>query len=157
MAKRQRKTYTETERQDVLAAAQKEGLTALQIQKKFGVRPVTYYSWRKKKGLQGLRGRRPAVGATGGVGDCLRHEVNAGGGDDAEVGLGPEAAKIRADADRQMEIKEGEGEASKIRAVKLAEAEGEAAQIKQKGDTIIIESETKEIIKTVLDIKKPGR
>ncbi len=78
MAKRQRKTYTETERQDVLAAAQKEGLTALQIQKKFGVRPVTYYSWRKKKGLQGLRGRRPAVGATGGdLGSQVRAGVQA--------------------------------------------------------------------------------
>jgi transposase-like protein len=75
MAKRARKTYTETQRQEILAAAQKEGLTALQIQKKFGVTPVTYYSWRKKKGLKGPRGRRPAAAATGGD---LSAQVRAG-------------------------------------------------------------------------------
>ena len=66
MAKRPRKTYTEAQRQEILAAAQKEGLTALQVQKKFGVTPVTYYSWRKKKGIRGPRGRRPGVQSAGG-------------------------------------------------------------------------------------------
>jgi transposase-like protein len=75
MAKRPRKTYTEEQRQEILAAAVKEGLTALQIQKKFGVRPVTYYSWRKKKGLKGPRGRRPGVASA--VGD-LSSQVRAG-------------------------------------------------------------------------------
>jgi transposase-like protein len=75
MAKRPRKTYTETQRQEILAAAQKEGLTALQVQKKFGVTPVTYYSWRKKKGIRGPRGRRPGSGSSGGA---LSAQVRAG-------------------------------------------------------------------------------
>ena len=29
--------------------------------KKYGVTPVTYYSWRKKEGLVGRRGRRPSL------------------------------------------------------------------------------------------------
>jgi transposase-like protein len=76
MAKRARKTYTEAQRQEILAAAQKDRLTALQVQKKFGVTPVTYYSWRKKRGLKGPRGRRPAAGVAGG-GD-LGAQVRAG-------------------------------------------------------------------------------
>ena len=74
MAKRPRKSYTEAQRQEILNAALKDGLTALQVQKKFGVTPVTYYSWRKKKGIKGPRGRRPA-GATGGD---LSAQVRAG-------------------------------------------------------------------------------
>jgi transposase-like protein len=74
MAKRPRKTYTEAQRQEILNAALKDGLTALQVQKKFGVTPVTYYSWRKKKGIKGPRGRRPAS-ATGGD---LSAQVRAG-------------------------------------------------------------------------------
>ncbi len=76
MAKRARKSYSEAQRQQVLDAAQKEGLTALQVQKKFGVRPVTYYSWRKKQGLKGPRGRRPASAPAAG-GD-LGAQVRAG-------------------------------------------------------------------------------
>ena len=77
MAKRPRKSYTETQRQDILNAALKEGLTALQVQKKFGVTPVTYYSWRKKKGIKGPRGRRPASAALVGGGD-VSAQVRAG-------------------------------------------------------------------------------
>jgi transposase-like protein len=74
MAKRSRKSYTETQRQQILDAALKDGLTALQVQKKFGVTPVTYYSWRKKKGIRGPRGRRPALVAGG----DLKAQVRAG-------------------------------------------------------------------------------
>ena len=77
MAKRARKQYTEAQRQEILNAALKEGLTALQVQKKFGVTPVTYYSWRKKKGLQGPRGRRPAGGRGGDVSAQVRAGVQA--------------------------------------------------------------------------------
>ncbi len=63
MAKRPRKSYTEEQRQSILETAIKERLTALQVKKKFGVTPVTYYSWRKKNGIKGPRGRRPAVAA----------------------------------------------------------------------------------------------
>ena len=75
MAKRPRKTYTEAQRQEILAAAQKDGLTALLVQKKFGVTPVTYYSWRKKKGIKGPRGRRPGTQSAGGD---LSAQVRAG-------------------------------------------------------------------------------
>jgi transposase-like protein len=63
-ARKKRQSYTPQKRAEVLAAAQKEGLTAAQVQKKFGVTPVTYYSWRKKSGATSRRGRRP--GAAGG-------------------------------------------------------------------------------------------
>ena len=68
MAKKKRKKrvqYTAAERAKVLAAAKAENLTALQIQKKFGVTPVTYYSWRKKSGLTRRRGRRGGRGRPG--------------------------------------------------------------------------------------------
>ncbi len=64
MAKKKRKKrvqYSEAERARVLAAAKSEHLTALQIQKKFGVTPVTYYSWRKKGGLTRRRGGAATV------------------------------------------------------------------------------------------------
>ena len=76
MAKRPRKSYTEAQRQEILNAALKDGLTALQVQKKYGVTPVTYYSWRKKKGIKGPRGRRPAGVVTGG--GELSAQVRAG-------------------------------------------------------------------------------
>jgi transposase-like protein len=60
MAKRERKTYTEAQRKQILAAALSEKLTAEQVKKKFGVKHVTYYSWRKKAGIKGPRGRKPA-------------------------------------------------------------------------------------------------
>ncbi len=82
MAKQRKKrtNYTPQQRQQILAAAQKDGLTALQVQKKFGVTPVTYYSWRKKTGVAGARGRRGGVGSSGGGGDLtsqVRTQVQA--------------------------------------------------------------------------------
>lgn len=65
--KRTRKRYTAAKRAEILAAANKDGLTAAQVQKRFGVTPVTYYSWRKKSGAPaGRRGRRPGRPAGGG-------------------------------------------------------------------------------------------
>jgi len=80
MPKKKRKKrvqYTAAERAKVLAAAQAENLTALQIQKKFGVTPVTYYSWRKKTGLTHRRGGAAgtALPATGGLDARVRAEV----------------------------------------------------------------------------------
>lgn len=59
MAKRARKTYTDAQRKQILETATREDLTAEQVKKRFGVTPVTYYSWRKKAGIVGKRGRRP--------------------------------------------------------------------------------------------------
>jgi transposase-like protein len=82
-ARRKRKKYTEDQRATILAAAQKDGLTALDVQKKYGVTPVTYYSWRKKTGAAG-RGRRGgavvAMGRTSSGGDLsnqVRSEVRS--------------------------------------------------------------------------------
>ncbi len=77
MAKRPRKTYTPQKRAEILAAAQRESLTANDVKKKFGVTPVTYYSWRKKEGLVGRRGRRPGLLALSG-GGTIATQVRAG-------------------------------------------------------------------------------
>ena len=53
------KTYTEAERLTILATAMAEGLSATDVHERFGVRPVTYYSWRKKNGLKTPTGRPP--------------------------------------------------------------------------------------------------
>ena len=81
MAKRSRKTYSDDQRAKIINTAQSESLTALDVQKRFGVTPVTYYSWRKKLGLKGPRGRKPgsgrvAVASTGG--NDLASQVRAG-------------------------------------------------------------------------------
>jgi len=59
---------------------QKENLTANDVKRKFGVTPVTYYSWRKKEGLVGRRGRRPGLLTQAGGGNIavqLRAGVQA--------------------------------------------------------------------------------
>ena len=68
-ARRKRMTYTEGQRRTILLAAQKEGLTALQVQKRFGVKPITYYSWRKKRGVAARRGGRRTLALLAGSGD----------------------------------------------------------------------------------------
>ena len=81
MAKRERKTYTEAQRKQILAAAVAEKLTAEQVKKKYGVKHVTYYSWRKKAGIKGPRGRKPAAfAAAAGLagGSNLGAQVRAG-------------------------------------------------------------------------------
>ena len=76
-ARRKRMTYTEGQRRTILLAAQKEGLTAAQVQKKFGVKPITYYSWRKKQGVSARRGRRGLAlfAQAGNLGIQVRSEV----------------------------------------------------------------------------------
>lgn len=81
MAKRERKAYTEAQRKQILSAAIEQKLTAEQVQKKFGVKPVTYYSWRKKAGIRGPRGRKPAAfsaAAAASAGGALGAQVRAG-------------------------------------------------------------------------------
>ena len=72
-SRRKRHTYTQSQRQTILAAASKEGLTAAQVQKKFGVTPVTYYSWRKKTGMAARRGRGTGTIRTAGGTDLTAH------------------------------------------------------------------------------------
>lgn len=81
MAKRERKSYSEAQRKQILAAALDQKLTAEQVQKKYGVKPVTYYSWRKKAGIKGPRGRKPAAFAAAASvagGSTLTAQVRAG-------------------------------------------------------------------------------
>ena len=56
--RKKRTEYTPEQREKVLAAAKAEKLTAAQVQKRFGVTPVTYYSWRKKSGITRKRGAK---------------------------------------------------------------------------------------------------
>ena len=79
-ASRKRKSYSPELRQEIMETATRDGLTALDVKKKFGVTPVTYYSWRKKSGAVAKRGRGPAkVVARGGsdLSSQLRIEVRA--------------------------------------------------------------------------------
>lgn len=75
-ARKKRTRYTDTQKQSILSAAQKEGLTAAQVQKKFGVTPVTYYSWRRKTGATRRRGPGRPPGRPAGM------RVASGGGGD---------------------------------------------------------------------------
>jgi len=77
-ARKQRTQYTAEQRAKILAAAKAEKLTAAQVQKKFGVTPVTYYSWRKKTGVARRRGKgRPGAvrSFNGDLGLQVRTEV----------------------------------------------------------------------------------
>jgi transposase-like protein len=70
--RRKRHTYTAEKRAEILTAATQGGLTAAQVKRKYGVTPVTYYSWRKKTGLTARRGRGTTVPAVTG-GDLTAH------------------------------------------------------------------------------------
>ncbi len=78
---RKRKSYSPEMRQEIMETAARDGLTALDVKKKFGVTPVTYYSWRKKSGAATKRGRGPAkkLSLAGGsdLTSQLRSEVRA--------------------------------------------------------------------------------
>jgi len=79
-ARRKRTQYTAEQKKSILAAALKDRLTALQVKRKFGVTPVTYYSWRKKSGVAARRGRIAAQGALRGesnLASAVRGEVRA--------------------------------------------------------------------------------
>jgi transposase-like protein len=44
---RRRTRYTEAQRRRILDTAGRQGLTATQVHKRFGVTPVTYYAWKR--------------------------------------------------------------------------------------------------------------
>jgi hypothetical protein len=58
---RQRRRRTATEKARILTIAAAQGLTAKQVQAEFGVKPVTYYSWRKKAKRERRRGAQRVV------------------------------------------------------------------------------------------------
>src|SRR5690349_22613279 len=53
-----RKRYTPVQKQRILAAARKEGLTGAQVKQRYGVSALTFYRWRGPVG----RGRRVEPG-----------------------------------------------------------------------------------------------
>ena len=74
--KRSRKSYTDEQRSQIMATAKKEGLTALAVEKRFGVKPITYYSWRKKAGTtRSSRGAASRKVSTAGLDANLRSSV----------------------------------------------------------------------------------
>jgi transposase-like protein len=76
--RKKRTQYSSQQKATILAAAQKEGLTAAQVKRKFGVTPVTYYSWRKKTGIAGRRGRMVLAARTpASTGSGLQGQVRA--------------------------------------------------------------------------------
>ena len=75
--RRKRTLYSNQKRTTILAAAQKEGLTALQVEKRFGVTPVTYYSWRRKYGVGGRRSAAPSAARGLNLEQQVRSEVQA--------------------------------------------------------------------------------
>jgi transposase-like protein len=79
MAKRRKKrqSYTSQQRAEILAAASRDKLTAAQVKRKFGVTPVTYYSWRKKAGTSRKRGLTTATRRTTTRGSSIELQVRA--------------------------------------------------------------------------------
>ncbi len=80
---RKRKVSTPAERAKILAVASRERLTAQQVQQRFGVKPVTYYSWRKASKKQDGRSRTgrggvwPGLDLAGQVRQALRAQIAA--------------------------------------------------------------------------------
>lgn len=78
--RRPRSSYSATEKARILKLAVAQSLTAKQVQAKFGVKPVTYYLWRKnakaagRGGLQGTLGGRLKNNALPGM---VRADVQA--------------------------------------------------------------------------------
>ena len=81
--RRKRHTYSNAKRISILQAARAQGLTALDVKKRFGVTPVTYYSWRRKYGAGSNRpttlrvAARVGRGGRDGIAGQLRSEVQS--------------------------------------------------------------------------------
>lgn len=75
--RRKRHSYSDAKRISILQAAQSQGLTALDVKKRFGVTPVTYYSWRRKYGAGSARVAAPRGRRNGGIESQVRNEVQA--------------------------------------------------------------------------------
>lgn len=76
-ARRKRTVYTNQKRATILATAQKEKLTATEVEKRFGVTPVTYYSWRRKYGVGTRRGGERGAIRGANLEQQVRSEVQA--------------------------------------------------------------------------------
>ena len=75
--RRKRHTYSNAKRISILQAARDQGLTAVDVKKRFGVTPVTYYSWRRKYGVGVNRGAARDGVRTVAIAGQVRTEVQA--------------------------------------------------------------------------------
>jgi len=80
--KQARKRYSADQKAKILATANQEKLTAGAVEKRFGVKPVTYYSWRKsaKSGPAAAPAGRRGPGRPrrdAGIAGSVRTEVQA--------------------------------------------------------------------------------
>ncbi len=76
--RRTRRRYTDAERQQVLEAARREGLSGPKAAKRFGISTLTFYNWRKKAGLGKSRrskGPRAPLSSADGVANLIREQV----------------------------------------------------------------------------------
>src|SRR2546425_7890246 len=76
--RKKRQSYTPQQRAEILASASRHNFTAAQVKRKYGVTPVTYYSWRKKAGAtrkRGLSAKARGNSIGGNLGYQLRSEV----------------------------------------------------------------------------------
>jgi transposase len=80
------KRLTRAERNRIISLAESQGLTAEQVEKKFGVSKWTYYGWRKRSAGtrggtttrgNGRRGGKAAVARAAMTTRSLRHELQA--------------------------------------------------------------------------------
>ena len=78
MAKRTRRTYSGQRRAEILQAATRDNLTATDVMKRFGVIPVTYYSWRRKERLVGRHGLRTSTLGLASQDGALLRQIRAG-------------------------------------------------------------------------------
>jgi transposase-like protein len=77
--KKARKALPRADRMKIIAEAKAKGLTATQVEKKYGVNKWTYYGWMKRTGkpkVSRARGSISAKGAGAGA-DVLRREIRA--------------------------------------------------------------------------------
>ena len=73
-----RARHSDAERQQILEAAVRDGLTGAQVSKRFGISTLTYYNWRKKAGSNSARKPgRPSGNGSGDISNQIREALRA--------------------------------------------------------------------------------
>ena len=80
-ARRTGRRYSDAERQRILEAARREGLSGPKAAKRFGISTLTFYNWRKKEGSAAPRGEgvrtSRGVASDSNIAAFVRQEVRA--------------------------------------------------------------------------------
>ena len=79
-ASRRGRRYTPAQKQQILATAKKEGLTGVQVKKRFGVSTLSFYRWRgpvrsRQKGATAKAGRGRVMAGNEGIRDQVRQTI----------------------------------------------------------------------------------